>query len=466
MLILSVQKPTLVETKSDGFDFRLDCFPHIDKEEIGRVMKKLSGLSIFTLRRGGRSEKERLALLEDLLSLQPDYIDLEHDTDPNFIDKIALNFPDTKILLSYHNFEETPENLPALLESIKNPLAHAYKIATMAKSSLDAMRMLLFLKNSKGKNLCGICMGEDGQFARVLGPIFGTLFDYTYDIEPVAPGQISISELHSLYNYRSLEPSTKIFGVIGDPIAKTMGALTHNPLMRHHLLNAVYVKIRVKKEELPEFFSLAKQIGFAGLSVTMPLKEEILPFLNGVEEGSKKIGAINTLLFNEQNIFGCNTDGKGALDALEEKIPVKGKKVVLLGAGGAARAIAYEARLRGAELLILNRTKKRALELAEELHCEGGGLEEFPKEYDIVINTTPSPLPIDPSLLIAHTVAMDIKSRPKMPEFLVEAEKKGCTIVYGYKMFVHQALGQYRFWFNKEVDKDFLDQECRKHLLK
>lgn len=464
MLFVSLQKPQVVT--AHGCELRLDCFPRIDKEEI-RALCTIP--VIFTLRKasqGGQfkgSEKERLALIEDLLTLKPDYVDLESDVDPAFIKKIAHNYPETKILLSYHNFTSTPEDLPKLLKEMQNPYVYAYKIATMANSSLDSLRMLAFVRKHASQRICGICMGEKGKLTRILGPVFGSFLGYAPPESggETAPGQLCVSDLEKIYHYSSLNPSTALYGLIGDPVDKSIGYLTHNAVMRHYKWNAVYLSIQVKKEELPAFFKLAKTCGFSGLSVTMPHKEELFSILDRFDPEARKMGAVNTIHFSQGELIGYNTDGAGTLDAIESRAPVKGKKVVLLGAGGASRAIAYEAIKRGAKLLILNRTKERALTLAKELGCRGGGFEEI-EDYDVIINGTPDEMPIDSAHLIPHTIAMEIKTVPKMTRFLQEAQKKKCRLVYGYELFLFQALGQFRIWFNSEVDKEFLEKQIKK----
>jgi 3-dehydroquinate dehydratase/shikimate dehydrogenase len=293
-------------------------------------------------------------------------------------------------------------------------------------------------------------MGEPGKFARVLGPVMGNVIDFARpDLEEQsAPGQLAISELVDVYHYPDLNRETAIYGLIGNPVVNSPGHLYHNGVFRSRSLNAVYVKMEVGPEELSDFILLAKKMGIRGLSVTAPLKEKIIPFLDGIDPGAEKIGAINTLLFKEGQILGTNTDGCGALDAMEKKISVNGRRVVVLGAGGVARAIAFEARARGAELMILNRTVERAEELAGVLGCRAGRLDEMPSDYDIIINCSSGPMPIDAKKMRPQVLAMDVMCFPKETAFLKEAQKRGCQIVYGEEMYVNQAAGQSRFWMD------------------
>src|SRR5262249_1382241 len=145
----------------------------------------------------------------------------------------------------------------------------------------------------------------------------------------------------------------------------------------------------------------------------------------------------------EGRIYGTNTDGAGALDAIEKHLKVKGKKVVLIGAGGAARGIAFEAKARGAHLLILNRTLSRAEELAKAVARTAAALGDLPWDADILINRSPDPMPID---IPSTSLVMDIVIAPKETPFIKEALSRGCRVVYGEEMFLNQAAAQTKFW--------------------
>jgi len=441
MLFLSVKRLEAVHDPVDGVELRLDLFERVDIEAISDFLLHSTIPVLLT----ARTITEEV--IERLLELKPAFFDLEYDRNPEFLQRVIKKYPQTKFILSYHNFQETPSDLEALYRSMKKRAAHSYKIAAMVHSTNDALKMLLFAKSHI--DLSVICMGEKGKFARALGPVVGNQIVYAAlnAQEQTAPGQLSVSELMESYHYSSLNEKTAIYGLIGDPIDKSLGYLYHNRVFRERGVNAVYVKMCVKPEELAEFIPLAKRLGIAGLSVTMPLKEKILFFLDEIQPTMKQIGAINTLLFKNGKIRGANYDGEGALDALEQKSLVRGKKVVLLGAGGAARAIAFEAKRRGAHVLILNRTVQRAKELAAEIGCAAGALDELPGEYDILINCTPNVMPIEPQAIRPKTVVMDIIN--SQTAFLKAASLKECVLVYGKEMFLKQAAKQTAFWIER-----------------
>ncbi len=395
---------------ADLIEFRLDLFTPRDFHALRNACQKPV---IFKL----------LEFDPKILHFSPDYIDLPfgigHD----------LKLPVPRIC-SYHDEEQTPD-LFALYEEMQQCPADYYKIATLARSSCDALRMLQLVRETK---CIGLCMGELGAITRIVAPVVGTPWIYapaTSD-QMTTTGQLLLTELLETYNFRSLTSRSGLYGLIGDPLEKSQGHIIHNQSFKKLRIDAVYVKMPVKKEELREFLPLCQKLGFQGLSVTMPLKELIC-------EGE----AINTIAFRDGKMECWNTDGVGALDALEKKIKVSGKKIVILGAGGAAQAIAEEAKKRGAEVVIANRTLERAKKWADRVVP----LDRFASEgYDIMINCTPT-CPIQVEELLENRVVMDIISHPKMTPLLEGADLKGCTLIYGIEMWLEQARGQYFHWF-------------------
>lgn len=436
MLFLSVSH--LRNTPPLPLELRLDLFETIDFEELKKFLQTKREAVMFTARSG---EKE---LIWRLLELKPEYFDLEWDR--SFAKEAIEAFPDTKFVISYHNFIETPTDLEGVYRAMIVKGAFGYKIGAMARSSNDALRLLAFCR--KYPNLSGIPMGEKGAFGRILGPILGNPIGFAKCGTETGPGQLSQEELFTIYRYPLLSKTTKIYGLIGDPVEKSFGHIYHNKVFERMGIDAVYVKISVKKEELDEFIALAKEIGIRGLSVTIPLKEEAVRFI----DNKAPMGAVNTLLFESERILGANTDGVGALDALEEKIGVRQKKLVVAGAGGTARAVAFEAKQRGAEVFMYNRTHEKAMRAANELEC--AACENEPTDYDAIVNCTPSELPFVPK-----AIAMDVNYFPKETAFLKIASEKGYPIVYGEEMFLNQAARQTIFW-NGDLEAERLKQLC------
>jgi 3-dehydroquinate dehydratase/shikimate dehydrogenase len=429
------------EKKVDGIELRLDLLSALSKKQIRELQHNFT---IFTWKNGAISQ------VKNLLDLEPTFLDLDWTTPLEQLEEIAHAFPRTKIITSYHNFEMTPHDLEGILKQMRNPLASVYKMATRAHSSLDSLRMLHFCQE---QHVVGCCMGDKGALSRILAPLVGTPWVYaSADSEhATAEGQLSSQTLEETYHFRTLSPSSSIYGLLGKPLIQSPSHLTHNALLQKLKKDAVYVKIELEKEELAPFFAMITPFSFKGFSVTIPFKEEIFRCVNHVEDKAQKMGAINTLVSCNGQWHGYNTDASGALDVIEQRMRVLGKKMVLLGAGGVARAIAYEATQRGAHLLIQSRTEEKAKTLAKSLNCKGTGLEKV--SYDILINATPSTSPIPQEWLIPTTLVMDLSPSPRVTPFLKRAQELNCQIIDGFEMFLEQAKGQFALWFPEQIDR-------------
>lgn len=474
MICAVVRGPTYTEAHNqistaisvaDMVELRLDFFDFFDSEDLIKLRSSFTIPMIFTLRShfdGGnykQSEETRLDAIQNLAALKPEYLDVESHVSNDFIRKISKQHPEIKLILSYHNFEETPKDLEGIYQSMRNTPAFFYKIAVKAHNSIDALRLICWCKDSK-KDLIAISMGEPGQISRILGPITGCPITYAAleEDQGSAPGQLTASTLNDRYQYPSLNSKSFVYGLIGDPVKPSISDETHNDLMAACGLDAVYVKIQITPSELSDFMHYARQIPFRGLSVTMPLKEKILPLLDAIDPQAREIGAVNTLIFENEQVKGYNTDGLGALNALEKDCVIKNKRIVIIGAGGSTKAIAYEACQRGAFVTILNRTADKAIQLAQSLNCRGYGIVKmkdcFEEGYDALINCTPHSEPIESKYVIPGSLVMDIKTKPKESDLIKQAKKKNCQIVYGYEMFIEQALGQFDLWFNNRINID------------
>ncbi len=467
MLTAVIKGPTFSSAKqqmkkalpyADAFEFRLDYFSSIDLEEVRKLKNSAKVPVLFTLRKnqqGGafsKKEESRLHKLEELASLRPDFIDLEYDIPLGFFQKIREKFPEVQIIVSYHNFEETPQDLFILLQEMEKPFFGVYKIACLANRPSDFLRMLHFVKKaSQTRKIIGISMGEYGKPSRVLGPIVGNFLNYaSIEKDGSVLHQISLQELHEIYHFRDLNADTKIYALLGDPVEQSVGHLFHNRIFQTRKQNAVYVKCKVAKGEAEEFFKELQNLPFQGFSVTMPLKEEVVPLLHDIDSDARKIEAVNTIFKKKECWSGTNTDARGALDALEEVQNVRRKKLVILGTGGTAKSIAFEAVKRNAEVYIVSRIKEKAEKLAFSLGCHALNIQEL-THYDILINATPvgmegEEMPLSENLIFPGKIIMDTIYRPVNTPLLKAAEKLGCTCIYGYRMFENQALLQQKIW--------------------
>lgn len=461
MLVGVIQKPSLAELTAtvenlepglyDLLELRLDGCVDLSLEGLARLPRPLP--VIFTLRtasEGGSfcgGEDARLALLEDLMRLEPDYIDLEAAIPAERIARIRAVSPQTRIILSWHDFTATPSSLEDVLDTMRSCASGViYKMAAQAHSTLDALRMLAFCRKQQAQDvaLIGISMGPLGISTRILAPVLQAGFCYCPVDEATAPGQMDARTLREIYRHGALHRDCAIYGLIGDPVAQSQGHLYHNEASTRSGHPGVYVKWQVTREELSAALPLLAAIGVQGLSVTMPHKEAICPLLNGLDGAASAIGAANTLRLEGQGYYGTNTDGPGALDALGQD--VNGARVVMLGAGGAARAVMYEAARRGAQVTVFNRSSK-----ALPVPGQPRPFSELPRlrdeGYDILINALPFDLdfPYETVPFLPGSLAMDL-SYAKESRFTRLAAEAGCRLANGYSMFLNQAALQRRFW--------------------
>jgi shikimate dehydrogenase len=260
-----------------------------------------------------------------------------------------------------------------------------------------------------------------------------------------------------------IDTRTELYGVIGNPVRHSLSPMIHNDVFKRLGRNAVYLAFEVKN--LEEALRGIRGLGLMGVSVTIPFKTEVVPFLNKVEGLAKKIGAVNTIVNRGGKLIGYNTDCDGALGALEEKMNLRGKKVILLGAGGAARAIGFGLKGKGCQFIISNRSKKRGEVLSKELECDYLPISSLVRmkagdfEADVVINATSLGMvprdretPISRKLLKEGMVVMDIVYQPLQTRLLREAKEKGCLTINGLEMFIRQGVAQIEIWTGERLE--------------
>jgi shikimate dehydrogenase len=272
-----------------------------------------------------------------------------------------------------------------------------------------------------------------------------------------------------------MDAQTELYGVIGNPVHHSLSPMIHNGAFRRLGWNAVYLAFEVKNVE--EALRGIRGLGVRGVSVTIPFKTEVLPFLDKIEGLAKKVGAVNTIVNRRGRLIGYNTDCEGALEALEEKMDLRGKRVVLLGAGGAARAIGFGLKERGVPLIVVNRSKERGRALSKELGCDYlamsslAGMKEGGVEADIMINATSLGMyprdgetPLPKELLKKGMMVMDIVYEPLQTRLLREAKKKGCITVDGLEMLIRQGVAQFEIWTGRRLEIGKIRKDLRRAL--
>ena len=450
------------EEIADLIEIRADYIKDLDLEKILAARTKPVIVTITPKNENGQfdgTEKQRTALLRQAVDLGADYIDISIDC-PELSDLIKY-CKDTKSIVSYHNYDETPGNLQKISQKIEATGADIIKIATYANKLSDNLRIFELIRRSS-KDIIAVCMGELGEISRILAPIYGAYLTFgCLEIgSESAPGQIPAQILRDVYRVNEVEQGFDVYGLIGNPVNKSRGYLLFNSLFKHYDINSLYLNFRV--EDIDDFTRYFQGL-LTGFSITMPFKQKLFYILNDITPEAEKIGAINTIVKDRGKITGHNTDIAGIINPLLEKVPLKGKAVTLLGAGGAARAAAVGIMAKGGKLTILNRTISKAEKLAKDLGCDFRPVTDFKNiKTDILINMTsvgmvpdPDQSPVD-TALVKDMVVFDGIYNPEKTKLLIEAEKNGCTIIPGTEMFIHQAAEQFKLWTGIDPDLDVM----------
>ena len=360
------------------------------------------------------------------------------------------------LILSFHDFRAT-RGLEKTLEKMLKIPADFYKIVSTANTLSDNVTMMKFLQTESDKHaLIGLCMGEQGIISRVLSVRAGSVFTFgaiSAD-QKTAPGQVSAQQLRDIYRIEQVDAATRVFGVAGDPIEHSLSPIIMNTALRRENVNGVYLALHAKS--LKDLVHCLREIPMHGLSITMPYKQAILEYLDNTDAHTSKIGACNTVVRGQEGkLYGFNTDTAGVVRPLEQRLPLESAKVLVIGAGGAARAAVFGVKERGAEVWILNRSSAKAQKLARQAKARTVKRADLRKiAFDVIINATPvgmgntreCPLKDDE---IQARVVFDMVYDPVETHLLQVARSKEIAVIPGVEMFVHQAARQFEIWTGK-----------------
>lgn len=383
-----------------------------------------------------------------------------------------------KLVLSRHDHKDRPPSLQGdLVRMAGHSECAVAKLAWRARTIRDNFEAFELLRLSP-KPAIAVCMGEDGQLSRVLAKKFGAFGSYAA-LRPMlesAPGQITLADMRGRFQWDIIDGSTAVYGVIGDAVAHSVSPDVHNACFKAGQINAVYLPMRVSPA--PEAFKafmlevLARPwLDFRGFSVTVPHKENAYRFIQEqggeLDEPSRKCGAVNTIgVSPDGRLAGWNTDCNASVDALTSALPqgraLTGCRILVLGAGGAARAFAVGALGRGAVVAVANRGEERGRRLASDLHCEFIEWDNRHREkFDVLVNCTTvgmvpnsadSPFPVE--AVPAKCVVFDMVYNPLQTKLLRDSSRRGCLVVDGLSMFSRQAAAQFALWTGQTIEPD------------
>jgi len=453
-------------------EFRLDYLskPGLALSRIKRFVDSHPGTVIIaTCRRvanGGRfrgSIASQLDILSKAAAVGCQMVDLELQTaskcKPEKLQKMRSR---AALILSFHDFRGTKK----LEESLEKMLAYPadfYKVVSTATTLSDNVTMIKFLANEGDKHsLIGMCMGEQGIISRVLGVRAGSLFTFASVSagEETAPGQVTAQELRNVYRIEQVDAATRVYGVVGDPIAQSLSPAIMNAAFRRENVNAVFLALHAKT--LKDLLTCVREIPIHGISVTMPYKEAILHHLDNTDSHTSKIGACNTVVrAQDGKLYGFNTDAAGVVRPLERRLSsLEGARILVLGAGGAARAAVFGLKERGSEVYILNRSLAPAKKLAHQARARLVKRPDLKQlAFDVIINATPVGMgntresPLQEKEINARYV-FDMVYDPAETRLLKMAKERGAQVIPGIEMFVHQAARQFEIWTGKPAPWD------------
>jgi len=446
-------------------------------EEGPAVVRAVSrkGIAVIATLRGaaagGRfqgSAEEQLAILHAAGRAGANLLDIELEAAEHLgvstVRKLRRACP---LLLSFHDFRETPGNPAVILKRLKAYPADHYKVVTFAARHQDNAAVLDLLRKEKGK-LVAFTMGEVGQPTRILCLVAGSPFTYA---APAAGGvdglgQIPWEQMTRLYRAQRIGPRTKVYGVVGDPVGHSLSPAIHNAAFSHVRRDAVYLAFWAT--DFKDFYAALGAYRLAGVSVTMPHKEAGAAAVAWKDELATRAGAVNTMVLRAGKWQGYNTDMLGILGPLEQRTRLAGSQVLVAGAGGAARAAAIALADAGAKVTVVARRFKQAAELAALSGGQALDLADLDSQaFDIIVHATP--LGMTPNVDECFFTPEQLKGRllfetvytPMETRLVRLAKSRRMKVILGLEMFLEQAAAQFRLWTGRNAPRAVMEQALR-----
>jgi 3-dehydroquinate dehydratase/shikimate dehydrogenase len=433
------------EVTADLVELRLDSMAHPDAAAALADRRKPAIVTCRPVREGGMfdgSEEERLRILTDAHVCGAEFIDIEWDTP---FEQVKQARRGRGIIVSKHDFSGTPVDAAAVLERLRASGGEIAKLAVTTERPSDLLGLLTCARTDGSSIVIG--MGSAGMPTRILAGHFGSR--WTYAGPAIAPGQITVDRLVDEFHFRRIRPDAAVYAVLGRPVALSLSPAMHNAGFAALDLNAAYVPLEAR--DLDGVRAFADTIGVRGLSVTIPFKRDVIPLLDEIAPAAATAGAVNTIAIRDGRWIGTNTDAEGFLEPLRSRMPdLAGLRAVVLGAGGAARAVALALSGLGVAVGIAARRGDAARTVA---HDVGADVAEWPPRrgsWDLLVNATPvgsrtvpgTPFegPFDGKLVY------DLVYDPDPTSLVRAADQAGCAAIGGLEMLVAQAERQFEIW--------------------
>jgi 3-dehydroquinate dehydratase/shikimate dehydrogenase len=461
-----------------GYELRLDYIQDFSQLEL-QLHQMLSRLhfpqTIATCRlasAGGMLQgtlADQAAILAAAVRAGCQWVDIEIESVQKGGAALFRDLRPAKVIVSYHDFQRTPP-LASIYRRLARLPVQVVKIATQARYLRDGLqhRRLLQAYGRRTPRLVALAMGPSGIPSRVLSLSWGSAFTYASPLNqpPAAAGQIPAEVMRSIYRVERLDRHTRLYGVVGSHASMSLSPAMQNAAFHAKHVNAVFLPCQTSK--VADFLTFARELELDGFAVTMPYKRAVLRALDWVDPLAHRIGACNTVALQRGRWLGWNTDAAAVVEVLTKRLRLAGSRILIVGAGGAARAAAYAVRAEGAEVIITARREAAARALARGVAAQVvPWSSEESLEIDAVINATPVGMyphvensPFDLGRLRVRVV-FDMVYFPLGTRFLNDARRRGLTTISGLEMLVAQGARQFEIWTGISAPRALMEQAVR-----
>lgn len=451
---------------ADLVEVRLDT---VSDPDVGAALAGRTRPVIVTCRaawEGGHfkgSELERKQILAEALKRGADYVDIEWKAD--FGDLVSTE-RGQRIVLSSHDFTGVPRDLAERERAMRATGAQVVKLAVKTSKLTDCLPLLdLAARVAPGTTVL-VGMGECGLATRVLASKFGSAWTYAGDQEQV--GQITPADLLDRYRFRAVTAKSDVYGLVGRPLSHSVSPAMHNAAFAAMRQDAVYVPMPATDAD--DFIAFGRALNLKGASITIPFKVSLFDRMDEVYAVARRIGAINTMKADGGRWIGANTDAAAFLGPLRDRVDLAGARVALLGAGGAARAVAVALSSSNADVTVYARNPVKAREVAMTVSASAATMPPKPNSWDLLVNCTPVGMypktgetPLDAALLTGRHV-YDLVYNPTITRLMREAATAGCTTIGGLEMLVAQAQEQFEWWTGRKPPGGVMREAALKRL--
>lgn len=485
----------LAAAQTDWVELRLDALQTPSPADVNRILRRALAERtkpvVVTFRpreQGGfrtLTPDERLAFWRDALETDADAFDVESDLAARLAAGRPPDWPVwSRIIVSHHDFHATPPDVAGFAAAHFPPYAGAAKLATAVHRPDDVARLFHWLQNTDAPppRKIPVGMGGYGVFTRILGPAYGAHWTYAaaHDGRAVAPGQLPAAELRRTFRVAELNRETVVAGLVGFPVAHSISKDLHNAAFAHLGLNWVYIPVETPPCDLGDFIRdvvhpRTRRMPWAvgGYSVTLPHKTAVIPYLDRLTPTAARVGAVNTLLIRDGELVGDNTDVGGAMRPLVARFAVRGERVAVVGAGGAAHAVVCGLLDAGAKATVFARRPARAQSLGERFNVPVEPLDRFRGDgFTGLVNTTPAGMagdaenacPVAPERLEGLAWVYDLVYRPRRTPLLQAAADRGIPVLDGLPMLIAQAAAQFAAWTGRAAPERVMEAAAERAL--